>query len=162
MNSLDSLKLNGKLKIVVTGPDGQVKDTREVENKVVASGVQYIASRMKDATATAMSHMAIGTGVGVPAAGDTVLTEIANSRVALSSTTASATKIEYVASFPAATATPPGVQGAVTEAGIFNYGTYTASPTASQIMLCRTKFDVINKGPDDTMTITWTINITAN
>lgn len=154
MNSIDNLKLSGKLNIVVTGQDGMVKDTRQIDNLVVSTGIGYIASRMKDATTTVMSHMGIGTGTAVPAAGDTTLTESA--RVALTSTTANPTNVVYVASFPAGTGT-----AALTEAGLFNYATYAASPTATEIMLCRTKFDVINKGANDTMTITWTINLVA-
>lgn len=150
MNSLDSLKLTGKLKIVVTGEDGSIKDTREVDNLVVSAGIGFIASRMKDATATAMSHMAIGTGALPAAAGNTNLgTEVA--RVTLTSTTANATNVVYVASFPANT--PASAQG-ITEAGILNAG-------SGGTLLCRTVFSVINKGTADSMTVTWTINLTA-
>lgn len=147
MNSQDSLNLSGKLKIVVTGEDGSIKDTREINNLVVSAGIGYIASRMRDATATAMSHMGVGTGAVAAAAGNTTLTESA--RVALTSTTANATNVVYVASFPAGTGT-----AALTEAGIFN-------ASSAGTMLCRTVFSVINKGALDTMTITWTINLVA-
>lgn len=149
MNSMDNLKLSGKLNIVVTGEDGTVKDTREVNNLVVSSGIGFIASRMKDATATAMSHMAVGTGAVAAAAGNTTLTESA--RVALTSTTANATSVVYVASFPAGT---PAAATGLTEAGIFNAASLGT-------MLCRTVFPVINKGTADTMTVTWTINLVA-
>lgn len=153
MNSLDSLKLSGKLKIVLADQYGSIKDTREVDNLVVSTGIGYIASRMKDATATAMSHMAVGTGSTIPAAANqNLVTESA--RQGLTSTTANPTNVVYVASFPAGIAT-----AALTEAGIFNYATFAASPTASQILLCRTVFSVINKAAADTMTITWTINL---
>lgn len=148
MNSLDNLKLSGKLSIVLTGEDGSVKDTREVDNLVVSAGISFIASRMKDATATAMSHMAVGTGAVAAAAGNTTLgTESA--RVALTSTTANAANVVYVASFPAGTGT-----AALTEAGIFN-------AASAGTLLCRTTFSVINKAANDTMTITWTINLVA-
>ena len=29
-------------------------------------------------------------------------------------------------------------------------------------MLCRVKFDVVNKAADDTMTVTWTITVSAS
>jgi len=148
MNSLDNLKLSGKLKIVVTGEDGSLKDSREVDNLVVSAGIGYIASRIKDATATAMSHMAVGTGAVAAAAGNTTL-GAESARVALTSTTANATNVVYVASFPAGTGT-----AALTEAGILN-------AASAGTMLCRTVFSVINKGANDTMTITWTINLVA-
>ena len=148
MNSLDNLKLSGKLKIVVTGEDGSLKDSREIDNLVVSAGITYIASRIKDATATAMSHMAVGTGAVAAVAGNTTL-GAESARVALASTTANATNVVYVANFPAGTGT-----AALTEAGILN-------AASSGTMLCRTVFSVINKGANDTMTITWTINLVA-
>lgn len=148
MNSQDSLKLSGKLSIVVTGEDGSVKDSREINNLVVSAGISFIASRMKDATATAMSHMAVGTGAVAAAAGNTAL-GAESARVALTSTTANATNVVYVASFPAGTGT-----AALTEAGLFN-------AASAGTMLCRTVYSVINKGANDTMTVTWTINLVA-
>ena len=67
----DTIKVTGELKITVTKPDGNVHET-VVPNIVVTDGKEYIASRMKDASATAMSHMAIGTGSTAAAAGDAV------------------------------------------------------------------------------------------
>lgn len=86
MNTNESIKATGQLKIVVTAPDGTIKHEDEYKNLVVTTGLNFIASRMKDATATVMSHMAVGTGSTAAAAGNTALgTESA--RVALSSTT---------------------------------------------------------------------------
>ena len=42
--------------------------------------------------------------------------------------------------------------GAITEAGVFN-------ASSGGTMLCRTVFSVVNKGADDSMTITWTITV---
>lgn len=146
MNTQDQIKATGALKIVLRGADGAVKSEQEVKNLVVTTGLAFIASRMKDATATVMSHMAIGSGTANPAAGDTGLgTELG--RVSLTSTTVTANAVAYVATFPAGTGT-----GAVTEAGIFNAG-------SSGTMLCRTKFNVVNKDAGDTMSITWTVTI---
>ena len=87
----DNLKLTGKLSIAIN--DMIVQET---DNLVVTAGKAYVASRMKDATATAMSHMAVGTGTVDPAVGDTTLgTETA--RVALTSTTVTSTAVAYVA-----------------------------------------------------------------
>ena len=144
----DSIKMKGKLNIVLTGPDGEVKEQREVDNLVVTVGKNYIASRMKDATATAMTHMEVGTSSTAAAVGDTALVAaVASSRVTLTSTTVTTNSVAYVASFPAGTGT-----GALTEAGIFN-------ASSSGTLLCRTVFSVINKGAADTLGITWTVTV---
>jgi hypothetical protein len=140
-NINDGLKLTGKLIIALNG-----RTVQEVDNLVVTAGKGYVASRIKDATATAMSHMAIGSGTNNPAAGDTALqTELG--RVALTSTTVSAAVVTYVATFGAGTGT-----GAVTEAGILN-------ASSSGTLLCRTEFSVVNKGSSDSMTVTWTVTV---
>ena len=89
----DGLKLKGKLAISLNG-----KIIQEVDNLVVTAGKGYVASRMKDATATAMSHMAIGSGSTAAAASDTALGNQLG-RVALTSTTVSNAVVTYVASF---------------------------------------------------------------
>ena len=105
---------------------------------------------MSAASAAVMSHMAVGSSTTAAAAGQTDLVSILGSREALDSATASANTIAYVSSFEAGEGT-----GAVTEAGIFN-------AASSGTMLCRTVFAVVNKGADDTMSITWTITLTAS
>ena len=100
----DSVKLTGELKLTVTNPEGNVTQEVVVPNLVVTAGKGYIASRMKDATATAMSHMAIGTGTSAAAVGDTTLGTEAG-RVALTSTTVTANSVAYVATFGAGTGT---------------------------------------------------------
>ena len=137
----DGLKLKGKLAISLNG-----KIIQEVDNLVVTAGKGYVASRMKDATATAMSHMAMGSGSTAAAASDTALGNQLG-RVALTSTTVSNAVVTYVASFPAGTGT-----GAVTEAAILN-------ASSGGTMLCRTVFSVVNKGAQDSMTVTWTVTV---
>ena len=142
-------KASGKLNVVLKDAEGNIKQAFEVPNLVVTSGLAFIASRMKDTTDTAMSHMAIGTGTTAAAAGNTALgAEVA--RVALTSTTVTANAIAYVASFGAGTGT-----GAITEAGIFN-------ASSAGTLLCRTVFDVVNKGANDTLQITWTVTLSAS
>jgi hypothetical protein len=141
----DTIKVTGELKLTLTKPDGNQHET-VIPNIVVTAGKAYIASRMKDASATAMSHMAIGTGSTSAAAGNTALGSEAG-RVALTSTTVTSNAVAYVATFPAGTGT-----GAVTEAGILN-------ASSSGTLLCRTVFSVINKGAADTLGITWTVTV---
>ena len=137
----DGLKLTGKLTIALND-----EIVQEVPNLVVTAGKGYVASRIKDASATAMSHMAIGTGSTAAAASQTALGS-ESARTGLTSTTVSGADIVYVDTFAAGTGT-----GAITEAGIFN-------ASSSGTMLCRTVFSVVNKGASDAMTITWTVTV---
>ena len=137
----ENLVMTGRLAIAVNG-----EVVKEVPNLVVTTGKEYVASRMKDATKTAMSHMAVGSGTTSPAAGDTTLgTEL--DRQALASTTVSSNEITYVATFGAGDGT-----GAISEAGLFN-------AASAGDMLCRTTFGVVNKGASDSMTITWVVTV---
>lgn len=141
-------KATGQVNIVVRDESGKVKEDFTVPNLVVTTGLNFIASRMEDASASVMSHMAVGTDNTSAAAGDTTLgTEVSGARVALDSGTATGNDMVYVATFPAGTGT-----ASLTEAGIFN-------ASSAGTMLCRTVFAVINKGAADTMTVTWTITI---
>ena len=137
----DDLKLTGKLTIAING-----ETVKEVPNLVVTAGKGYVASRMKDTSATAMSHMAIGSGNTAAAAGNTAL-ESELARTGLTSTTVSGADIVYVDTFAAGTGT-----GAVKEAAILN-------ASSGGTMLCRTVFSVVNKGASDAMTITWTVTV---
>lgn len=138
--------MTGELRITVTNPEGNVTQETVIPNLVVTAGKNLIASRLKDTTDGAMSHMAIGTGTTAAAAGDTTLGTEAG-RVALTSTTVTNNAVAYVATFGAGTGT-----GAITEAGLFN-------ANSSGTMLCRTVFSVINKGAADTLGITWTVTV---
>jgi hypothetical protein len=141
----ETIKAKGELNIKLFGPDGKLKNEKTVPNLVVTSGKGFIASRMVG-TPTAMSHMAIGSGTTNPDVADTTLqTELG--RVGLTSSGASGAVVTYVATFGATVGT-----GAVTEAGILNAST-------GGTLLCRTEFAVVNKGADDSMTVTWTITV---
>jgi hypothetical protein len=141
----ETVKATGALQIKLYGPDGSLKQEHNVNNLVVTTGKTFIAARMVG-TPTAMSHMAIGSGTVDPVVGDTTLgTELG--RVTLTSSTSVGAVVTYVASFGAGTGT-----GAVTEAGIFNAST-------AGTLLCRTEFAVVNKGANDSLSITWTVTV---
>ena len=146
MNTQDQVKASGALRVVLTGPDGKIKEEHEFKNLVVTVGKNFVASRMVGTAANVMSHMAIGSSGTAAAAGDTALGGELG-RVALASATSTANVVTYTATFPAGTGT-----GAVVEAGVFNAGT-------AGTMLCRTTFAVVNKGADDAMSVTWTVTI---
>ena len=143
----DSIKVKGELILVLSNPEGKVKQSIIVPNLVVTAGKNAIASRMKN-NDTVMSHMDVGTSTTAAAAGQTALVSaISSARTALASTTVTNNAVAYVCNFAAGTGT-----GAVTEAGIFN-------ASSGGTMLCRTVFSAINKGANDTLGITWTITV---
>lgn len=142
----ENIKVTGDVMVEITGPNGEVKERREIKNLVVSVGKTFIASRMVGTTAAVMSHMAIGASSTAAAASDSTLgAELG--RVALASSNASGAVVTYTASFPAGTGT-----GAVVEAGVLN-------AASAGTMLCRTVFPVVNKGADDAMSITWQITV---
>ena len=137
---IDDVKLRGR---VVVRLNGDV--IQELDNLVVTAGKGYVASRMKDTSATAMSHMAVGTSNTAAAAGQTALVG-ESARVALTSTTVSGADVVYVGTFPAGTGT-----ATLNEAGILN-------ASSSGTMLCRVVFSgAISKASTDSMTVTWTV-----
>ena len=136
----DDLKLTGALTIALND-----EIVQETENLVVTAGKNWVADRMNNAN-TVMTHMAVGTGTTVAAAGNTALVTETD-RNALTSTTVTANAVAYVATWAAGDAT-----AALTEAGIFD-------AASSGDMLARTVFSVVNKGAADSMTITWTITV---
>ena len=146
----DNLKLRGDVAIVLKDKDGNIKDTREITNLVVNTGLTFICSRMAAASAGVMSHMAVGSGTTSPAAGQTDLVSILGSREALDSTSASSNTITFVSSFEAGEGT-----GAITESAIFN-------ASSGGTMLARVTFAAVNKAAADTMSITHTITLTAS
>lgn len=148
MNTNEKVTATGEVQVLVVGADGVVKHEQTIKNLVVTTGLDYIASRMKDTSATAMSHMAIGTSTTAASLGQTALLAEA-ARVALASTTVTGNAVGYVATFPAGT---PASLTALTEAGIFN-------ASSGGTMLCRTVFAAVNKDVGDTMSITWTVTI---
>lgn len=139
MDFNSGLSMKGRLTIAIND-----EVVQEIDNLVVTTGKGYVASRMKDASATAMSHMAVGTGSTAAAAGDTALGN-ESARAALTSTTVSGADVVYVGSFGAGVGT-----AALTEAAILN-------ASSSGTMLCRTVFPVINKSSSDSMVVTWTV-----
>ena len=141
---LDSnLAMKGRLTIAIND-----EIVRDIDNLVVNNGKSYVASRMAANGTNVMSHMAIGAGVSAAGVTDSALGD-QKAIVALATAGGSASNatVTYVATFNANT---PSSAAAITEAGIFN-------GASSGTMLCRTVFDVVNKQPSDSMTITWAV-----
>lgn len=150
-NLQTGLKATGDVEMLLTDEFGNVKEKREIKNLVVTVGRNFIADRMIGTASAVMSHMGIGTGTVAPAAANTSLGSPIGTRSAFSvSPTRSNATVSYTAIFA-----PGNGTGAITEAGIFN------DPTAGT-MLCRTVFNVVNKGAADTLTINWSVTINAS
>lgn len=144
----ETVNLKGNLTVVVYDEKHNIKDKREIKNLVVSAGKAYIASRMEANTSAIMSHMAVGGGNTAATVSDTGL-EAEMARVALDSTTRNSNVLTYVTTYAAGTGT-----GALTEAGIFNSATANTGT-----MLCRTVFNVVNKGASDVVIVTWNVTV---
>jgi len=150
----DNLRAIGVLTLSLRDSEGNLKQEVTVPNTVVNAGKAFIAQSMIKTTTNspvAMTHMGIGTGVTAVAPAQTALVTETGTRSAVSPTNTTVTvtndTIQYVATFAAGNGT-----AALTEAGIFN-------ASSAGTMLCRTVFSVINKGADDSLTITWRVTI---
>lgn len=142
----DTIELKGKLHICKSDANQSIVSSIDVPNLVVTTGKEHVASRIASNAADVISHMAIGAGLNVPATSNTNLGDELD-RVELISTTVTGTNIVYTATFG------PGIgTGSITEAGLFN-------DTPAGVLLCRTTFPVITKGPSETIAISWTITV---
>lgn len=137
------LQLHCNVEMVLRGPDGEVKDRREIHNLICTAGKNLVLQ--SDGTSKYpknFSYIAIGTGTGAAAAGDTALgTESARALSTVSTPGAGTLRFTYL--FAAGTGT-----GAVTESGLLD-----AASVGN--LLARQVFSAINKGASDTLTITW-------
>lgn len=131
------------VRIVLSGPDGNVKQRRRLFNTVTTNGKEGIADNiLASPTLGKPTHMAVGTGTpGANALG----TE--SDRNALTTKTRSGAVVTMVGDWAAGDAT-----AALTEAGVFNQS------SGGNMWLSAT-FSVINKGASDTLQITWTLTI---
>jgi hypothetical protein len=143
----DNFKLKGRVDLVLSNSEGEVKEVITIPNLVVNTGKNYITARMVSNANAVMSHMAVGNSGTAAALTDTALGAQV-SRIALTGNAVTANSIAYTASFGAGVATD-----ALTEAGIFN-------AASGGEMLCRTVFAVVNKGAADTLNVTWTVSTT--
>jgi len=147
--------IKGVVTAVLRGPDGKIKQEQTVDNLVVTGGLGFITSRMLAASATVMSHIGVGTTNTAPATAQTALLAEVGTRASVGSptqvtTTVTNDTVQFLATFASGNAT-----GALVEAGIFNAST-------AGTMLSRVIFSVINKGANDSLDITWKLQLTAS
>lgn len=138
----DGVRVVGRLKIEIIGPDGEVKET-SVVNTVTTAGKAGLADQMLASPSLGKpTHMAIGTGTP---SGSTLGTEL--DRNALTSKTRSGAVVTMIADWAAGDGT-----GAITEAGLFD-----ASSVGN--MWCSATFGTKTKGSLDTLRLTWDFSV---
>lgn len=146
----DRFHIGGLVRAKLWTPDGALKQELETPNLITTVGRNGIIERLDSSPSFGVpTHMAIGTGGGGPAAGDTALTTELD-RNALTSNTSSANVLTMVGDWAAGDGT-----GAITEAGIFN-------ASSGPSLYARAVFSVINKAAGDTLSITWTFTLTVS
>jgi hypothetical protein len=157
----DSAGIRGRLHVVLTGPDGEVKYDEQFDNLVTQVGDQFYGERAAGIAGApaAVTGMQLGTGTTTPSktgAGAAIVTLVSSSLVAIGTPTSglsgSSRRITYSVTWAAATATANNIA----EVALVNQsiGTQTAAPasaTISRALLSPT----VNKGAGDSLTITW-------
>ena len=138
----ENLQMTGALTVEKNG-----EVIHRVPNLVVTAGRNLVASRLAGGGSN-ITHMGVGSGTTAAAAAQTALTsQIDRNGLTVSGGTAVNNTVEYASTWSAGDGT-----GALTEAGLFTAAT-------GGTMLARTVFSVVNKGVNDSITITWTITI---
>jgi hypothetical protein len=144
----DVIKITGSVHIVLTAPDGTVKQDNTDHNLITTVGKYYLMAWLAAASQPGefMSYIALGTGTTPPALGNTTLqTEIG--------TRSLGTLVNISNTWNnTATFAPGNCTGAITEAGLF-------SAITAGTMFARQTFAAFNKASGDTMTVSWTITV---
>ncbi len=133
------LTLETNVRLELRGPDGELKDVREVHNLVCTVGKQKLLSASAPNYLKDFKYLALGTGTNAASAADTTLqTEIARSG-AIVATNPDANTLQLQATFGAGVGT-----GALTELALFDAGVVGN-------ILNRQVFAVVTKGALDTI-----------
>jgi hypothetical protein len=135
----------GKFHMVLRGPDGMIKDEREVKNVITTAGKNFLAAWLAAASQAApwMNYIGLGTGTTAVSASDTTLeTELMRKAATL---TSNLNVWQSQVVFNAGEAT-----GAITESGVL-------SAAALGTLFSHQTFPVVNKAALDSLQITWSI-----
>jgi hypothetical protein len=159
----EGLRMKGKVDIVLYDESGAIKDERHLDNLIVNTGVEGVASRIAphDGTvnpATPYNYIALGTSnTAADPAQTALVSELPSgpgySRVqdaVAQYSTISGNKLILSVTF-----LPGQGTGTLRESGIFNAST-------GGDMLARQTFADISKAAGDTLTVTWTITLTPS
>ena len=139
--------------VQIPGLTGKWGNSRNIKNLVTNAGFAGVASRINGADSeAAFTYIAVGTGTGAAAVGDTTLgTETAASGLSRAAGTASrvtTTQTNDTAQVLKLFSVTGTV--AVTESGLLN-------AASVGVLLCRQVFSAINVVNGDSLTITWKI-----
>ena len=144
------VELVGRWNVVLRGPNGEVKETRDGRNVVCTNGKEFLASFLNSAVAGAstftMRYIGIGTDATGEAAGDTALGTEASRHTGTASYVSN-----QIFQVKATFATGSGT-GAIAEYGLFSSNT-------GGTLLNRDTEDVINKGANDTLEVTMQLTV---
>jgi len=143
----DNIGIIANVELKLYGPDGKLKDIREVHNTVTTGGKYGVAAQVLAVPGLPTpGWMEVGRGTPT----STLLADyIAGSRTALDSKTRTNAVVTMICTFPAATGTGP-----ITEAGVFDVVTENTVN-----MWMSAGFLIINKGALDSLVITWTLTV---
>lgn len=143
----ETLKITGHFVLELFGPDGILKDRREMKNTITTVGKNYTATWLSAASQAGyyMQYLAVGTGT--PTA--TALGAEVGTRVAGTITNPSSAVWQNAGTFAAGNGT-----GALIEIGIF-------SAAAAGTMLASQTFAVVNKLAGDSLALTWQITVSS-
>lgn len=146
-------KVKGHLVVELFGPDGKLKDRREMENTITALHDILVADRLAGGADALIDYTGIGTTSGGKSTASTAL-EAQVDRNQNDSNTQGAgaddNDVIHVATFAAGEGT-----GALIEAGLFT-GAADATLQAYQ------DFAAVNKAAGDSLVTTWTITYGAS
>lgn len=143
------IRLKGIYHAVLTGPDGLVKQVVESENVVTDVGKEFLARYLYSAATTAqntLKFVAIGSDATAEAASNTALgTELGRHTGTVSYSSNAIYSV--AATFAAGSGT-----GAVVEYGLYDTNT-------GGTLFSRNTDSVINKGSEDTLTVTYNLTL---
>lgn len=153
-----SVQATGIVHLTLTKPDGHIIK-HVVRNKIVITGLNFIASRMVGTTRLPMSHMGLGTSSTTPDISQIDLQAPIGNRSSVVATLNNNT-ITYNATFPSGAGS---ISSAILqEAGIFNASTGSSDGSGSDpVMLCRATFPSINKTINDSLAISWIFTVSV-
>lgn len=142
--------LEGRWYITLYGADGEKKDYREGRNVITENGLDFVASFLNSAAATASTftqrYIAIGTDATTEAASNTVLGAEAARHTGVVSYVSDAI-YRVTATFASGVGT-----GAIVEYGLLSSNT-------NGTMFSRDTEAVINKGANDVLTVTTEVTL---
>jgi hypothetical protein len=144
----DSLEAKGYVELVVTDSNGNVKE-KKVSNTVVNTGKLFMVNRLLPITSDTVAYsIGVGSDETAVAVTQTGLIAALGARIAsvtpvLAMTTIANDSVQFEVSIGVGATTL-----LIKEAGLF-------SALTGGVMLARTTFGLITKGPEDTLTITW-------